>query len=314
MSGIPGMPRYAAGGRVAMPKSATRASLAEAGAVITEEGREVYIDFPNLAAFSQIDYHRRSDTHDSYMRTFYFGRHLPNYESSVEAIRKGAAPDAVFQKYLEMRNLLQPAVDKFAGLGITTKRKRVFRDEGSELDLDRVAVGNPECWESRVKGRKMKRIRLAVQMGYVAGASEEIFIRGAALATAAADVFQRIGYAVEILGVDWGDNGHRNVVTTVVLKSPSEPLDHRNLLCIGLPICGRVFNFGATEAFISMLGVGMPRMTDATKKHLDHQVLINQDFTFDSSSVEYDQVLLEGLFAEMKDVLAAESRQSRQSW
>ncbi len=257
----------------------------------------VFIDAPSCGAMAQLNYSRAEDGD-----MWYFGRHCPDRATTRAAMEMGAAPEPMFDAYCEMRDKLQPLIDKYAGVGTSTKRRRVRREEGSELDIDRVMVGDPTCWETRIRGKKKKLIRLAVQFGYVAGASEATFIRGGAMAAAAADVLGRLGYAVQIDGISWGVKDGTEYVVTVRLKNPNEPLDPRNLLVTGLQGMSRCYEFAIYDAFKGVRSMSMPALTPAAREHAGFTALIGQNFNVSKGAIGYDPVL-ENFATEMMETI-----------
>jgi hypothetical protein len=202
-------------------------------------------------------------------------------QQTIKAMGDGRAPERLFQMFIEAQQKIQPLIDTFSGVATTTKRRRVRRIEGAELDIDRVMVANPECWESRVRGKKKKLVKLAIQYKYIGAAGEDVFITNAVLAAAASDALQRMGYAVEIIGLGWSYNQSRALefVTTVDIKKPNQPLDIRALLLTGLPSLSRVFMFGAYTALGGNPSIqGTPDISKPIRDTIKFDALIGKTF------------------------------------
>jgi hypothetical protein len=231
-------------------------------------------------------------------RDFVYGSHLTGDAENAQALRDGAAPAALVDRYRDARDRLQPLIDKYAGMGTSVKRRRVRREDGAELDIDRAMVGDPQCWESRVRGKKKRVVRLAVQYSYVAAAKEQTFIDNAVLAAAASDVLTKLGYAVEIVAIYWarfGDRHGEEYLVTVPLKEAGQPFDARRVLTTGLPAMQRRFTWGLMERFfVQNAGAAhRPRLSDVGREHLGASAIAGQELrkTTDKQGFVFDRAL-----------------------
>lgn len=221
---------------------------------------------------------------------WYLGKHYANYVEAQEACKLGIVKPHLWEQYCERRDSLEPAIAEFMHTGVTTRRKRRYGDDGAEVNIDRVATHNPECWEYRKRGAKKQLIVLGVQYQYSWMADESTFVRNATLAAAASDVLERLGYGVTIVGLAWGDytdylcgewDGWR-MISSVVLKQSHEPLDAERVLTMGIPAFSRAFLFGTWEAYATRAGewnMFLGKLTDNEFKALGIDAFIGQDFT-----------------------------------
>ncbi len=161
-------------------------------------------------------------------------------EDTDRHLAGGHAPQRLMDEYVALRGKLEPLVEKFSGMGKSTKRKRRYEIEGDEIDVDRAMVGTPECWVRRRRGAQRRMVHLGVGYFWNSGARSEHFTRFAALAAAAADVLQILGYAVEITAIGWGEPTRDNrsapsahMGVGIKLKEPLEPLDPQRILICG---------------------------------------------------------------------------------
>jgi hypothetical protein len=243
--------------------------------------------------------------------SWYFGSYLQSVEANQEACVSGRVPEPIWEEYLRVRDKLQPVMDDFIHLGVSTRRRRVYAEEGSELNLDRLAVHDPSCWERRKRGAKKQLIVLGIQYGYVAGAGEKVFVKNAAAAAAASDVLERLGYAVEIVGVSWGTLTYAqtkwdkwSMINTVTIKRSTEPLDPQNVLIIGLPAVSRVFEFGVWDAYAkSGWNMHCPPLTKEQEEMIGIDAFIGQKWHVNPGGNIGHTEKLQGFFNEMTNVL-----------
>jgi hypothetical protein len=166
-----------------------------------------------------------------------------NAQTSRRAIALGSAPEHMLKAYLEERGKLEPAIEQTVARAVSTRRRRKMRLEGDEPDVDRVLAGIPECWETRVRGAMKRKVTLGIQAAWISATDEDVFIRCAARATAASDILQRLGYAVEIKAVGWFtpitygrmQSYFTETCVVVPLKNAQQPLDASAVLVAGLP-------------------------------------------------------------------------------
>ena len=166
-------------------------------------------------------------------------------------------PDLFWDTYRDMRDKLSPLIEELAAAQPTTKRKRQRTDFGDEIDADRWLTGDPVCFEIRKRGADKQVIRLGVQHNFLVGASEETFLKIAALGAAASELLERLNYGVEIYAVSFAIHkgqklGQILFAHSIKLKGSNEPLDPQNVLVAGITALSRVFRFGVGELW------GMP--------------------------------------------------------
>ncbi len=171
--------------------------------------------------------------------------------ATVEAVRAGTATPALWEAFKAERDRLEPALNDLAARLPSTRKRRRFREDGAELNIDRLMGGAPEHWERRERGARRQTVKLGLNVAVSAGNGEATFIRNAARTAAAADLLQRLGYAVELHAVAAGWDPRGLAVAEYALVAPvkraEDPLDVGRVLCLGLPGLVRWCLFGMYE-------------------------------------------------------------------
>lgn len=112
------------------------------------------------------------------------------------------------------------------------KRKRTRGDQGEEVDIHAVMMGNLDTAWTRLSRRGViahRTITLTVSLCISAAAEpDHLFWKGAA-AIAAADALENAGYSVEIMGNICGGGPSGYVTCTMVLKPANMPLDKNQI-------------------------------------------------------------------------------------
>ena len=177
---------------------------------------------------------------------------LATAPATVEAIRCGSAHPALWESFEAERDRLEPALGELTARMPSARKRRRFRDEGAELNVDRLMSGAPDHWERRERGARRLCVKLGLNVEISCGNAESAFVRLAARTAAAADLLERLGYAVElhaIAGVrsPHGLEGVHEYALHAPVKRADEPLDVGRVLCLGLPGLVRWCVFGMQE-------------------------------------------------------------------
>ena len=138
----------------------------------------------------------------------------------------------------------------------SVKRKRVWSDDGSELDIDRVMCGDPNHWVKSKRNGKKRVIRIGVNMSASAGNKAKTFGQNVALAYLASEQLETLGYGVEIVALSCAYASGRNNLNmnddenayTFPLKRSTEPTDINRIGSIGLPSLLRYYGFRVSSA------------------------------------------------------------------
>lgn len=179
----------------------------------TQENLEIYADYE---ARHQLDH------------TSWFGiDDSPNLEASINEVRRrvieGWAEGA--ERIASMAGILPPEARSL-------RRRVVHAEFGNEIDIHRVYSGQlSRAWSlpRRSLRQAVREVTLVVPLGVKWSISaKQLFWRGAAILKMA-DLLQKAGYAVEIVGVCAAHNidapGKLDMIHTVQLKASSQPLD-----------------------------------------------------------------------------------------
>ena len=133
----------------------------------------------------------------------------------------------------------------------SVKRRRVWREEGGELDIDAVMSGDPNYWVKTVRNGKMRIVRLVINYSFSCGNKPEESARLLGVTYCVAEILERLGYGVEIYGAqachsprskDWGDGDHEQG-SIVPIKQVQEPLDLRRVGSVSVTGLFRYFGF-----------------------------------------------------------------------
>lgn len=144
-----------------------------------------------------------------------------------------------------------PALQELKEVGVTNKRRRVWREEGDELDIDRYMNGDVEQWTSvrRAAGVK-KTCTIVYESGTSCGTDPNSFVKSMATLAAISDIVEASGISSEIIvaftshqyGYDEGDK-----TIAVKVKNFEEQLDVQRLLSMSSAGFFRCHLFGIIE-------------------------------------------------------------------
>ncbi len=168
---------------------------------------------------------------------------------SCEAMRAGRGPEAVLAQYTKLRDELEPTVQDLVVRLPSVKRQRKYGIEGSEIDMARAMVHDPECWERRVRGAAKLTVRIAISFCYSGGHDVSLFAQSAARGVALADALTALGYGVEVAAVSASTKGNAHYYTTGLLKASDRPMDPQQMLLSAYPAMLRWHQFAQWEAY-----------------------------------------------------------------
>lgn len=243
------------------------------------------------------------DNEDIDEQNWRYGSDKNNLESTEEALIEGSGSTLAMEMISKMTDELlnHEGIRHLMKMAESKKRRRVFKDEGSELSIDRVLCGDPEHWEKMTPGAKKNVVRLAINSGISCGNSEKQFAQLIAFTCAATDMLTRAGRCVEVVCIQAPLNSNEGYLVStpiISLKKPDEPLDIQRLSSAGLPGLFRKEGFD----LIRCIYKGDPRggygqcltLSEEVKKHLDLEHLIELSW---STGKEEEQILnLSNLF------------------
>ena len=133
------------------------------------------------------------------------------------------------------------------------KRKRIWREEGDDLDIDRLMSGDPNHWIKFKRKGKKRVVRLGMNLMASWGNNWRAFAKSVALAYVTAEALETLGYGVEIVAVSTYSIGaetnkaSRGDVAgwTFPLKRSSEPVDIQRVGSVGITAMARHYSFTA---------------------------------------------------------------------
>jgi len=165
-----------------------------------------------------------------------YGEHYTTREETIKALSRGACSEEQMDAYQEQRDEIERTlrISRFIGKGLSCKRRRRDGEDGDELNIDKVMAGRDDYWTVIKRDAKSKNIRIGLNFGLACGNSERDFARLGGVLALLSDILTRLGYAVEIIGlqsVDYrGKGSYDEVVNVIPFKSPNERLDIQRLL------------------------------------------------------------------------------------
>lgn len=109
-------------------------------------------------------------------------------------------------EYLPMldkaRETLESVGESACGeFAITKRRRTAIRDEGDEVDVDRMLEGRADCWRTSIRGRAGRVFRLGWEHGHSAAATDKFFAEVGATVGVLADALTVRGYSLEVVGL-----------------------------------------------------------------------------------------------------------------
>ena len=169
------------------------------------------------------------------------------------ALQKGKCSKEVSDYIDEYRDKLKAdgLYDTPDELKDSVKRRRVWREEGAELDIDAVMSGDPNYWVKTVRNGKMKIVRLVVNWAFSGGNSASESAKLLALCYCVAEILEQLGYGVEIYGGQYcysphcfPAKGNRHEQGSIVpLKTVQQPLDLQRIGSASITGLFRYFGF-----------------------------------------------------------------------
>lgn len=211
---------------------------------------------------------------------------LENYDKTLEYLTEGKVLDSVNKKATEVYNTLtnSPVIQDLLLRAATFKRKKVYSEDGADLDIDRVMCGDPLHWIKSTRGKKNSLIRLGVNLAGNCMEDENLFNNLTAVAGVVSDILSRAGFGVELSAVatTYGTT-NKNWFNTVqvTLKKAEEALDLQRIYSVG---CSGFFRCWIFKVYCNVLtghptgGLGQVRNINK-----EMQEKLELDYIIDSS-------------------------------
>ena len=148
----------------------------------------------------------------------------------MEAMRAGLAEPSVIETTERVRIECASAL---AGVdGPTRRRRRVWGEEGDEIDTARMLAESTHPWSRTIIGRTSPVVRILAMFDGNSVANCQQFAAAAAAVALASDALATAGYSFEVWAIQHGCGGYgwhgREHTVTACIKNAAEPLDiHR---------------------------------------------------------------------------------------
>lgn len=176
------------------------------------------------------EYGHQGDSSDSWAFGYY-----KNREKTHMVIDTGDLAEKVLKRVMDYRSELEftnPEI--FSDTGVSMKRRRRFRDDGDELDFDRIMSGVPEYWQNVERDTERKAITLGLNMTMSCGNDEDDFAEITAMAVILADALTKKGVATRIMlcSAGWDNlimDDRCECSVNFTLKDFEEPLDTKRV-------------------------------------------------------------------------------------
>lgn len=235
-----------------------------------------------------------------------FGTDYPNLQECKKAVKYGVTKDNIIntidkkkfdlmQKYPELAELERHAATK--------KRRKVFREFGEELSIDRVMTGDPECWQQSNKIDIKKSVRLMINIGMNYGVEADKFMANMIAFAAICDIFQTAGISVEIIVGAFSKHDHSSPIFNfhsiiIKLKDAGQPLDFSTLLSCGIPgffryYCFYLISNVVPEMHDAGLGSAVHQYSEEVrwvKETMDIDIIVNPNDFDNNQSIIFNQV------------------------
>lgn len=173
-----------------------------------------------------------------------------NAERSNAAIRSGNVSDSAWEQYKLAAEKLEAQCEALLKVGKSTKRRRRWSDEGSELDIDRVLSLDENCWVKTKRDARARVVKLGINSAVSCGNDESTFAKLAGLAAGLATVLTRLGYGVEVWDVCALNEGgvyrtaqehlrgckdDKWIIGATLMKASDEPVDPARIMACSIP-------------------------------------------------------------------------------
>lgn len=178
-----------------------------------------------------------------------FGKDFKTLGATTEAILSGAIPDNLVKDVDKFTVKLyddHPELFEIEQNAMRIKRKRVFKESGDELNIDRYMSGDLEMWEKMSKRPVKQSMKIMINSCLHCGHSADKFTKGMIMLTAFLDILDKAGISSEVwyapIGEGTTDSLHLSGVFAKI-KSADEPIDIFKILSCGAPGLFRHYTF-----------------------------------------------------------------------
>lgn len=122
----------------------------------------------------------------------------------IRRLRSGFAQPAVLDAYRELQPVLGAAFAPYLAKVPTLRRRAVRRDEGAELDADRWAMGDADCWkrfERQARPGISRTLKIGVEFATYGDVDVSYYAKLGAVVGAVVEAVRTSRIAVEVYGL-----------------------------------------------------------------------------------------------------------------
>jgi len=221
-----------------------------------------YRHFPSFAAYARacIDTGLCQPAGNS---DWTFGHHWRDAEQFLEAMEAGRAEPGVMAIARRLRISAAGAMTNSEGP--TRRRRRVWAEQGDEVDVDRMLADKPRAWQCTAIGRPAPIVRILAMFDCNGTCNTEQFGAAAAAVALASDALATAGYAFEVWAIQHGTGlkWERMHTVTACVKGAGEPLDLERVASVYTLGAIRYLGFGLIRHDMHPTDVGRCRTPDA---------------------------------------------------
>ena len=155
------------------------------------------------------------------------------------------------QKQVKLAGLDSELAENFA----SCKRKRKFTDEEGQVDVERAICLDDRPFVITKREGKKRTIRIGVNLSASFGNTISTFAKTIALAYVTAEALEKLGYGVEIKGIQsvspdsYHGIGKDEIAQSFPLKRVEEQVDIERIGSVGLTSISRWYGFRNTNRF-----------------------------------------------------------------
>lgn len=226
-----------------------------------------------------------SDEHKTERSNFNHGDYV-DITGTSKALFFGEILEQDFKLYEKTKiDLLTkyPELLALKNTAVTKRRKRIFADEGADLDIDRYVHGDAECWVSMPRQKIKQGVKMFFNLCLNSGSDAKEFFTNMALFVTCADIMEMAGVKVELSAGFVSNNSAENTKQFCVktkVKAANMPLDINRMLTVG--ICGffRYYGFVLIDNLTQGktrygLGQAPDEINKQTKEFIDADIICN---------------------------------------
>lgn len=191
-----------------------------------------------------------------------FGDHWRRYSRFMEAMQSGQAEPQVME--IAQRLRIEAADVMKNAEGPSKRRRRVWADQGDEINIDRMNARNEKPWTTTQIGRPSPVVRILAMFDCNGKCNTAQFGAAAAAVALASDALANAGYSFEVWAIQHGDGSRwsRQHTVTACVKGAGEPLDLQRVASVFTIPAIRFLGFGLIRKDMHPVCMGVCRTPD----------------------------------------------------